>query len=90
MNNEMNNTPFNNQVTNENVSLFAHEIIEHCSELDGLKVLLNNLYHEMEDGNRVLNTEQANREMLDAIYFSANALGMISKELRGCTKMVGC
>lgn len=80
----------NGKTIEENAPEFAHVVIEYSAELVGLKVLLTNLYEEMTNGNRGLNSEQACAEMLDAIYFSANSIGRISKELSKCTELVGC
>lgn len=74
----------------DNTSEFAHQVIEHASELNGLKILLYNLYQEVENGNRFLSTEEAHDEMLEAIFFASNAIGRISKELSKSTEIVGC
>ncbi len=85
-----NKTLINGKTIEENTPVFAHEVIEHCDELNGLKTLLFTLYEERTNGNRFLNPEQACSEMLDAICFSAKAIDRISKELSKSTQLVGC
>lgn len=79
----------NGKTIEENVPEFTHGVIEYCAELKGLKALLVNLYQEMENGNRLIEPEQALSETLDSVYFIANAIGRISEELTKSTQLVG-
>ena len=87
---EIKNVPLNKRATEENASLLAHEVIEHCIELKGLGVMLYKLYYEMEHSNYFESPKESMQELLDAVYFTAKSLDRLTKELNSCTEIVGC
>ena len=55
------------------------------SDCEGFSVMVNNLYHELENGNRCLTPEQAHQEALSALSFIGRALNHIKADLDNAT-----
>lgn len=81
MNEEMNN------VTTEKVN--ADDLISNCiysiqlvsMNSQGLAVLVNNLYQELENGNRCLTPEESYEEAMSALSYLGNALKHMESDL---------
>lgn len=67
----------------------AHEVTMIRFELKGLGILLNNLAQEVENGNRIMTTEEANEEMVSSITFASGAIKDLYNRLGKATSAVG-
>ena len=84
MNNELNKVAEPISIKNT-LDEYMHSIRCISADCEGFAVMVNNLYHELENGNRCLTLEEAHQEALSALSYIARSLTHMYCDLNSAT-----
>lgn len=84
MNNELNKVAEPISIKNT-LDEYLHSIRCISADCEGFAVMVNNLYQELENGNRCLSPEEAHQEALSALSYISRALNHIKADLNEAT-----
>lgn len=86
MNNELNIVATEPISAEDAISEYMNSIQNISMDAQGLSVLINNLYHELENGNRCLTPSECYDEAMSALSFIRNAVKHIEADLDEATR----